>query len=68
MKLLLKAAQPARAVARFEMKMAIMRERTERFRNDLERHMERCRVSGCSASFDERTKSFISETLASLRA
>src|SRR3989442_13032605 len=41
MKLLLKAAQPARAFARLEMKMAIMRERTERFRTDLERHIER---------------------------
>lgn len=65
---MLKAAQPARAIARLEMKMAIMRERTERFRTDLERDLERCRVSGCSASFDQNTKSFINEMIASLRA
>jgi hypothetical protein len=64
----LRAALPARAAERREMKMARARERAERFRADLERHMERCRVSGCSASFDQNTKSFIDEILAALRA
>jgi hypothetical protein len=64
----LKAALPARAAERLEMKMARARERAERFRTDLERHMERSRVSGCSDSFDQNTKSFIDEILAALRA
>lgn len=61
-KLLLKAALPARAAARREMAMARARERLERFRA----HMERCRVNGYSVSYRE-SESVVSETIAILR-
>lgn len=67
MKLVLKAAQPARAIARREMAMARARERLERFGTDFERHMERRRVTGSHAPFDRETKSAINEVLALLK-
>jgi hypothetical protein len=67
MKLLLRAAHPARAIARRELAMARARERLER----LNAYMERCRVnyrkSGGGVPFDREIESAISETLAMLR-
>ena len=63
----MRAALPARAAQRLEMKMARARERPERFRTDFDRHMERCRASGSRERFDRETRAAVSETLALLR-
>jgi hypothetical protein len=67
MKRLLRAAHPARLIERREMAMARARDRLEQFRTDLDRHMERCRVSGCREPFDRETRTAISDTLTLLR-